>query len=381
MTESRDFKRLVRKRMAETGESYTVARAHFDAPPKQVRAQKAATVAAFRKQIFGRRRADDLTKHLHEHYGIDVSLMTELDAGVYRLDRNGDRSWVARLFPAARSTEAVRGDAEILAYLAESGVPAERLAHADPVSVHAGQPVLVTEWVPGTNRRHDRSEATMRRLGSMLGRLHALPDGPGACGRPAGSWHTLSFNGGSRRNDVDVLLMLVSDAEKRIPADERPLMHTIRQELESLDDLEDLPHALTHPDACGANLVAADDDEGVLVDWTGAGHGPRIASVAILLGSLGAMALVDTAVMGYREHVQLDPEELGRLERALIVFPFVLDCWSLLFQGASAREVIDGLDRHKHRAAAIAARARLAFEAPLEPAAAAKDPEDQGTLF
>jgi Ser/Thr protein kinase RdoA (MazF antagonist) len=364
VTESRDFKRLVRERMAETGESYTVARAHFVAPPKKpkgVRRTRAlpTTVAAFEKKVYGRKRADDLAAHIEREYGGSVSQTLELDVGVYRVDRTGEASWVARVFPEVRSLDAVRGDAEILAYLAESGFPAERLAHEQSVSVLAGQPVLVTEFVAGTNRRFDHSAETIECLGSLLGQLHTLPEGPGACARDAGGWHHLSVNGGGRRIDVGILLTLMKDAAKRTL--DTTSMDEVRRALEELDDLDDLPKALLHPDPCGANLVAPDGVVGTLVDWTGAGRGPRVLGLAILIGSVRRLELVDAAVAGYRRYASLAAGELDRLEGALVGFPFVLDCWTMLFRGQSAAEVVHGLRTHRQRAASLARRAREAF--------------------
>jgi hypothetical protein len=57
--------------------------------------------------------------------------------------------WVARVSPADRSIEAAGGDAALLDWLVEAGIPAERTAAPDPVSTHAGQAVLVTEFAPG----------------------------------------------------------------------------------------------------------------------------------------------------------------------------------------------------------------------------------------
>ena len=248
------------------------------------------------------------------------------------------------------------------------------------MSTLAGQSVLVTRYVPGSNRRQDASDETMLSLGTMLARLHSLADGAGACARPAGSWHHLSVNGGGRRSDVEILLMLLRDAETRLADDERPPLRELRRELEKLDDLEDLPQALTHPDPCGANLVAVDGDEGVLVDWTGAGRGPRVAGFAILIGSVTALALVDAAVAGYRRHASLEVGELERLEAALICFPLILDCWTLLFQGESPSTVLKLLAMRRQRAKALADRARSAFAAP-GPQPGAKAEADQSTLF
>ena len=51
--------------------------------------------------------------------------------------------------PADRSIEAARGDAALLDWLVDAGVAAERTVAPNPVSTHAGQAVLVTEFAPG----------------------------------------------------------------------------------------------------------------------------------------------------------------------------------------------------------------------------------------
>lgn len=354
MTGSRDFKRLVRQRMAETGDSYTVARSHFDAPDKKPSAKKAValdTVAAFKKHVYGRRRTTDLASHLERHYGVDVSLTTQLDVGVFRVDLHSEPSWIARVFPAVRALSAVRDDVDVLRFLEDNDVPAERLASHEPISMLGGQPVLVTSYVPGMNCRNKAGSDTMRYLGALIGRLAALPNAPQ---RSAGSWHHLSVNGGGRRSDIDVLLSLLRDAS----ADE-----ALVREIEAQDDLDDLPTGLIHPDPCGANLISLDDEGGILVDWSGAGRGPRIAALATLVGSSTVLSFVDSAVDGYRSFTVLEPRELDRLETALVVFPIILNCWSFLFQGAPLADVMIANERHYQRAGVIAERVREAFAA------------------
>ncbi len=56
---------------------------------------------------------------------------------------------VARVSPADRSIEAARGDAALLDWLVDAGIAAERTVAPNPVSTHAGQAVLVTEFAPG----------------------------------------------------------------------------------------------------------------------------------------------------------------------------------------------------------------------------------------
>jgi hypothetical protein len=132
--------------------------------------------------------------HLEDEYGIQVSKMSELDQGVFRVSLPVGPAWVARIFPAARPVSAVGGDAEILRFLAGQRFRAERPAASDPVSELDGQGVLVTEYVDDVPRQQRRDE--IRRLGGfwtlgvMLGELHTLPaqGAPGAIARPATTW-------------------------------------------------------------------------------------------------------------------------------------------------------------------------------------------------
>jgi hypothetical protein len=68
-----------------------------------------------------------LPTHLEHAYGFTVTKMSQLDVGVFRVDRAGrGHSLVARLFSAARPIAAARADLAVLQYLAEIGLPAER---------------------------------------------------------------------------------------------------------------------------------------------------------------------------------------------------------------------------------------------------------------
>ena len=62
--------------------------------------------------------AERLRLHLEAQYGIDVTAMTDLDVGVWRVGRADGRTGSPRWFPARRSAEAVAGDATILRYVA-----------------------------------------------------------------------------------------------------------------------------------------------------------------------------------------------------------------------------------------------------------------------
>jgi hypothetical protein len=122
-----------------------------------------------------------------------VTRTRELDVGVLRVERRDGPDWIARVFPASRPLDASEGDAAILQFLERAEYPAERCAHPEPVTVYAGQAVVVTEYVPG--RPAKPSAATFSRLGDLLGRLHAFAEHSAAARRPGGGWHHLVFQG------------------------------------------------------------------------------------------------------------------------------------------------------------------------------------------
>jgi Ser/Thr protein kinase RdoA (MazF antagonist) len=300
---------------------------------------------------------DRLAAHLGERYGVDVAGISPLDVGVYRVERGDGPSWVARVFPAARAVEGLEGDAAILRALERAGFPAERCAHADPVSAIAGRGVLVTEFVePAERLRPGRSAAI---LGALLGRLHA---NPGAESREGGAWHHLSFVGGPRA-ELDAASELLEAAAARVGPSDQPLYDHLRAELQAADDCHDLPHSFVHPDFVLANAIATAAGGLVIVDWAGAGRGPRLWSLGFLLGAAGArsLRLVDVIVSRYRRHVTLEPEELARLAGAIRARPLTLECWAF---GVGRRELADAVSRVADAASlaeVVAARARQAF--------------------
>jgi hypothetical protein len=75
-----------------------------------------------------------------------------------------------------------------------------------------------------------------------------------------------------------------------------------------------LPEGLIHPDFVLVNVVATPGGM-VLVDWAGAGRGPRLWSLAFALYAEAAKEprRAGAVLLGYREHVTLETEELDRL--------------------------------------------------------------------
>jgi Ser/Thr protein kinase RdoA (MazF antagonist) len=301
---------------------------------------------------------DDLETHLEEQYGVCVADVEALDVGVFRVDLVGSPSWVTRVFPADRRLDDVEGDAAILRGLERHGFPAERCAHSEPVSSFDGHGVLVTEFVERAAPLRPGRPAAI--LGALLGRLHS---NPGAGMRPGGAWHHLSLVGGPRE-ELAAAAALLDDALPRVGARELSLFARLADELAAVDDCQDLPHAFVHPDFVPANAIPTPDERLVIVDWTGAGRGPRLWSLGFLLWAAGArsLRLVDIAVSRYRKHVTLEPDELARLSGAIRSRPLTLECWAF---SAGRRELADAVERVSEAAVLadrIAARARQAFE-------------------
>lgn len=305
--------------------------------------------------------AEELRSHLAERYGFRAHTLFNFDEGVVLLRRDDGPSWVARVFGPQRDPVAVGGDAAILRWLASHDYPAERCADDDPVSRLGDHTVVVTEAVaavPRADRRQTIKDAGgIRGLGELLGRLHTLPQ-EDAPRRPGGGWHHMVD--GSPADELAAAREWLEQAEA--DASFRDVAHfgVLADALESADGGGGLPQCLTHPDFVLANVVATPGPGMVLVDWAGAGQGPRIASLAFLLWAEAAKDLrrVDLALSGYARRVTPEREELTRLEAAITARPLTLDIWRLRHRGLGAADAARNATEHRRLAAAIAARVR-----------------------
>jgi Ser/Thr protein kinase RdoA (MazF antagonist) len=270
---------------------------------------------------------------------------------------------VARVFAAERSLEGARGDAAILQALERAGFPAERCAHADPVSEYMGQGVLVTGFLEDHGPLRPGRPAAI--LGALLGRLHTHP---ATQVRPGGAWHHLSFTGGPRE-EIAAATELLKDFFPRVGVRRLALFDRFRDEVARTDDCHDLPHAFVHPDFVPANAISTADGKLAIVDWTGAGRGPRLWSIGFLLWAAGArdMRLVDVVVSRYRRAVELEPAELERLEGAIRGRPVMLETWSVCAGRRELAAALDRIARAGELAESIAVHARRAFTTRLEP--------------
>jgi hypothetical protein len=304
------------------------------------------TLAKARRRIAPRPAKYLIAEHLEACHGIRVRSMTQLDLGVYRVDRHDGPAWVARVFPACRPEAAADGDAAILGALADHGYSTERRAVPDPLSVIDDQAVVVTEYVaavPQAERRDAiRAAGGLRRLGEMLGELQALP-ADGAFARPGGGWHHLVD--GTPRDEITAAQALLDDCAGLAAASDREQYDALRRELDGLDGGDGLPLAPVHPDFVLANVVATLDRDMVVVDWAGAGTGPRLWPLAFLLWAEAArnLARVDLVAEGYRRRIRLEPEEIqrDRLEAMMRARPVVLAAWSFCLRRRSLPEALE----------------------------------------
>jgi Ser/Thr protein kinase RdoA (MazF antagonist) len=320
------------------------------------------------------RPGERLRAHVETRYGITVDAMTELDLGVWRIGRADGPDWVARWFPARRSAEAVAGVAAFLRYLATREFPAERCAADEPVSVLDARSVLVTEWadpVPRHQRRDAiRAAGGLRHLGALLGRLHTLDTTPSANAdgidigdeavtRPAGAWHHVAD--GLPSAEITATSRMLAKAAPLIPDAERAAFDALRSEVAALDVAEGLPEGLIHPDFVLANVVATPGGM-VLVDWSGAGRGPRLWSLAFLLYAEAAKEprRVGAVLPGYRDHVTLEPDELDRLGAVARARPLILRAWSVCMGRTTPTEAMTAASKTKDLTEMIAAQVRAA---------------------
>ncbi len=325
------------------------------APAGDPRATR-SRVGAYLERLYHRAGGDDLAAHLEASYAVAVRGMRQLEAGVWRVSRADGPDWLARVFPAARAAGLAQDDAELLGALRRAGFPAERCAHARPVSEHSGQSVLVTDYVPGG--KPPRTTATFRRLGELLGRLGDLELDVPAARRAGGAWHHLVYSGGPG-DELAAARDLLEAAAPRAPAGARAHYDALADALAVADGGDGLPEAFIHADLVPANAVATRERGLVIVDWAGAGRGPRLWPLAFLLWAAGmeGMGHVDAAASSYREHVSLTPSELERLEAVILARPLVFTVFRFANGSERIAEASEGFERVRERAAAIARRA------------------------
>jgi Phosphotransferase enzyme family len=336
MTKQGSFKRAVRQRARESGRRYTEARAELE---------MAGTSPFARTRPFDHAA---LTAHLEATYGIRLASLAPIDddpvarprgswPGHYPwtllATRHDGPPWVARIFSSpADSVGRVEGDADILRFLASHDFPAERLAHAEPVSVLDGSGVIVTEFVDGGRPTDEHGGGTppavYHELAVLLGRLHTLPAAGGALARDGGAEeHDGGFHVGRPKQDLAAAMTFLASVEDAVAPEGRDGFEWLRDHVENADDAEGLPEALTHGNYHPWAAVGPPGSL-VIVGWAGSGRGPRLPALAWLLRTAAeaGAGCVDAVMRGYGEHVRLTDDERDRLPGVLDIRPLWLAC-------------------------------------------------------
>ena len=200
---------------------------------------------------------------------------------------------------------------------------------------------------------------------TLLGAVHSVA---ADWASPGGAWHHLAD--GSPHDEIAAATALLARARADAPARQQTHVETLLDELQQLDDGDDLPHALVHPHFVPVNAIDdanADPEQPgrgvVVIDWTGAGRGPRAWSLAFTLWVGGArdLRLVDAVVSHYRRRISPQPEELERLAALIRGRPLLLDCWRIAHQGHPPSAVVAQQSELHRLSDLIADRARAAF--------------------
>ena len=251
---------------------------------------------------------------LEQHQRSSVRLTPIFEAGdkfIYRVDVTDGRALLVRVFPAARPIARVRGDLAILEHAIAAGIPAEQ-----PVAVIEldGRGVAVTEYIAGS--RAERIAADLHQLGDIAGRLSALEPAMGDTflGREAGSRPV---------DDLSHALAELADLRSRVPPATRAEFDALDAAVVATRDGRDLPHALVHSDCQLTNALRDPRRRIALIDWEGAGVGPRLWPLALVLftgvvqcaderltDSPPRLDLVVPIIEGFVQHGAVDVREL-----------------------------------------------------------------------
>lgn len=315
MTKHGSFKKVVRRHAEATGQRYTEA---------------LTDLQGLDDRMIHEPSAEHLLAHIRDHYRIDATAATKLSIHktyLFRIDRADGDPWIARAFPPARPKSGVEGDAAILRFLEQQDFPAERLAVDDAVSDFGGSSVLVTRFFEHKPFPDVRTKIGM--MGDLLGRLHALPQPQPPdefVNRPGGASGEDPAHEGSPRQDLMAALAFLDAVDTKVAASEREQFEYLRELILSADDGDGLPEALIHGNLLHNPDHALLTDHGpVGINWTSAGRGPRIADfVWLMWGTWRDQAMIDAAVNGYRQHIELTDEELDRFEGVMSIRPLSL---------------------------------------------------------
>src|SRR6202020_490680 len=98
----------------------------------------------------------------------------------------------------------------------------------------------------------------------------------------AGALH--HFAEGTMTDELDAVAGWLDAIEPRVPGGDGAALDALRTAVSQADGRDGLPEAFVHPDPVPKNVIFTAGGP-VLVDWTSAGRGPRLASMTLVLRS------------------------------------------------------------------------------------------------
>ena len=203
--------------------------------------------------------------------------------GVYRVDHESNAPWVVRHYPAERPMARLLGQVAIMRYLERHGIATEGVVltpDGEDVTELERRGVLVTTLLEGAVPR--RTPEVLRRLGETIGQLHALPAAPAEESRLARTARAMP------REDLAFGRGRLDGIRDSVPDEHREEYERLLAALSVTRDCEAVPAdgiGLLHNDCHMANSVEMADGSVGWFDWDGAGRGPRIAALGLLLYS------------------------------------------------------------------------------------------------
>ena len=192
------------------------------------------------------------------------------------------------------------------------------------------QPVLVTEFVEG--KTPGKSMRAIGQVSELLGRLHGMST-EGLGERPGGSLHLVPGFEGLPGQDLQLATALLDDIDEHVPVHGRIAFDQLRETIAEADDCGDLPQSLVHPDPVLKNMITSPSKQITLIDWAGAGNGPRIVSLAQFLGVAYTTkgwdeSKLKTIADAYSSYVALSSDEIDRIGAAMRIRPMWLAAWN-----------------------------------------------------
>ena len=177
-----------------------------------------------------------------------------------------------------------------------------------------------------------------------------------------GGWHHL-VSSGTPRDEVLAARALLEESASTVAASDRKAFSALLQSVAALDTCDDLRHCFVHPDMVPVNAIEKDDGGIAIVDWANAGRGPRLWSLGMSLFAAGVrdLRMVEMFVSRYVRWSSLDPDELDRLDDAILARPVTIHAWEVAHGRRPLTETVATLRFLQQKSHEIADAAREVF--------------------